>query len=264
MKHLRLILGWVLATCLFVAGLYLLGEFAVSAVLLILASLLFLPSVKNLIWNVAGRNFSFGSRCLMIGTLIVTSYVSLGADLLRSESELSHLDAKSRARQQFTQSQRRHSKLLFSDDWNHGLYVESRGVTTCRLCHNVNSLDSWLVGPACVTCHSHPESFRNSLIEILVDTSTQAPPEITNNEKQHFEAVEKRHAGFLGIDAWNHAEFVRNYGVDLCVICHSLGPGGPNMSGRGPRCTSCHTDIEAFDTLVESEIGSRNVIKSVY
>ena len=65
------------------------------------------------------------------------------------------------------------------------------------------------------------------------------------------------------MDDWNHGDYVEDSGAGLCVICHSAEVDGPQL--LGPRCLSCHRDIQAFRvSLVESQVGKgRDLVADV-
>jgi hypothetical protein len=79
----------------------------------------------------------------------------------------------------------------------------------------------------------------------VVDSQIRKERGLSFVEKQEmaqkrYARSQKDHIEFFGVDTWNHGEYVKDNGVGLCLVCHSLGTDGPNMSGRGPRCPSCH------------------------
>jgi hypothetical protein len=58
-----------------------------------------------------------------------------------------------------------------------------------------------------------------------------------------------RHMDFFGVDTWKHPDYVRDNGIQLCVICHTLGASGPR--NFGPRCVVCHEQYRDDDSASE-------------
>ena len=251
MKRVYRALNWAFGILFLLAGSLAFIEVPMAGLSLVLVSLLLLPPVRSLVYSISNKALSLKVRGLVILLLLVSFGVSVAESLVRNERELAAMGAQERIQKEYALSQFRHGRLFGVDAWNHGDYVVEKGLGICVICHSVEIGGPRLIGPRCLSCHRDIPAFRDSVVESQVGKRRGLEAEIQERAEKEYARIQERHIEFFDADAWNHADYVENNGEVLCVICHSLEAGGPNMSGRGPRCLSCHQDIQAFADGIE-------------
>ena len=246
MKYVGLVLNWAFGILFLSAGVYLFSEFPVGGLSLILISLLLLPPVRSLVYSLSNRGLSLKARGLAILILLFAFGASVAESLVRNARELAAMGAQDRIQKEYAQSQKRHGRLFGVEAWNHGDYVADSGLGLCVICHSVEVGGPHQFGPGCLSCHRDIPAFSDSVVAVQVEQGREPDAEMHQRAEEEYARIQKRHIDFFDLDTWNHADYVQENGEVLCVICHSLNAGGPNMSGRGPRCLSCHRDIQEF------------------
>jgi len=251
MKYVRLSLNLAFGIIFLLIGLYSFSEFPIGGLLLVLISSLLLPPVRNFVYSRTNKELSLKVRGLAILLLLVASFVSVVESQVRKGRELAAMEAQERIQEEFTLSQKRHSKFFIVDSWNHAEYIDDSGAGLCVICHSLEVGGQRLVGPRCLSCHGDIQAFEVSIGEGQVGKGREQLVEVRDSAIKEYVRRQKRHYEFFRADTWDHANYVEDNGVGLCVICHSLEAGGPNMSGRGQRCVSCHRDIKAFSDSIQ-------------
>jgi len=67
-------------------------------------------------------------------------------------------------------------------------------------------------------------------------------------QRKHAQS-QKRHVDFFWDESWDHSDYVEGRGASLCEFCHGVEAADPSLFG--PRCMSCHRDIEAFERSIQ-------------